>query len=444
MDVTAQALEMALAELATHARQAAADDAVAGVQPSVVVEPETEEQVAAVLRYANDAGLAVIPRGGGSQLTMGAPPRRADIILSMTRMRAIIEHAPNDLTVTAQAGLRLSDLQRALGEASQWLALDPPLDDAATLGGLIATNASGARRLRYGGVRDQIIGVRVALADGTIARGGGKVVKNVAGYDLPKLFTGALGTLGVVLSASFRLYPLPNYRATALLAAESLPALGAVAQRILARPLTPVALDLFSPEGAGTASDAPYLLAVRFESGVRAAVEEQAQVVCSDSVAEGARAQQPLTGEDETHFWQTRAAVWRAPLAAPATTERAGGAECAIKVNLPISETAGWLTEAEARRGEGALALRWQAHAGHGAIIARMAGQPAALVAGVEALRAMASARRGSLVVTDLPPALVGLVDPWGPVSALAVMRQLKERFDPNGILNPGRFVGGI
>ncbi len=437
MDVTAHALESALAQIAPHTRPAGAGDVVAGAQPSVVVEPETEEQVAAVLRYANDAGLAVIPRGGGSQLTLGAPPQRADIILSLARMNQIIEHAPHDLTVTAQAGLPLATLQSALGATQQWLALDPPLTEGATLGGLISTNATGARRLRYGGVRDQIIGVRVALADGTIARGGGKVVKNVAGYDLPKLYTGALGTLGVILSANFRLYPLLPYGATALLEADDLPSLGAVVQRILARPLTPSALDLFSPDAPG----APYLLAVRFESGVHASVEGQAQAVCDAQVAEGAQPRSTLSGADEARFWSVRAARWSIPLAAQADPS---AASATIKVSLPLTAVAGWLVELERARLAGDLAARWQAHAGHGILMARLAAAPEMLIERIEALRQVAIAQRGSLVITNLPPALAGKLDPWGPVAALAVMRRLKQRFDPNGILNPGRFVGGI
>jgi glycolate oxidase FAD binding subunit len=437
MDVTAQALESALAQFAPHTRSAAAGDVVAGARPGVVVEPETEEQVAAVLRYANGAGLAVIPRGGGSQLALGAPPQRADIILSLARMNQIIEHAPHDLTVTAQAGLPLATLQSALGAAQQWLALDPPLAEGATLGGLISTNATGARRLRYGGVRDQIIGVRVALADGTIARGGGKVVKNVAGYDLPKLYTGALGTLGVILSANFRLYPLLPYGATALLEANNLPSLGAVVQRILARPLTPSALDIFSPDAPG----APYLLAARFESGVQASVEGQAQVVCGAPVADGAQPHPTLSGADEARFWSERAERWRGP-----RDEHADPSAliATIKVSLPISAVSDWLVELERVRLAGDLAAHWQAHAGHGIIIASLAAAPEMLIQRIDALRQMAVARRGSLVILDLPPALAGKLDPWGPVAALAVMRRLKQRFDPNGMLNPGRFVGGI
>ena len=433
MDVTAGALESALARIAPHTRPASADDAVLGAQPRVVVEPESEEQVADVLRYANGAGLAVIPRGGGSQLALGNPPRRADIILSMARMNQLVEHAPHDLTVSAQAGMRLADLQRTLGGARQWLANDALLDSAATLGGLIATNASGSRRLRYGGVRDQIIGVRVALADGTIARGGGKVVKNVAGYDLPKLYTGALGSLGVILTANFRLYPLPLFSATATLEAADPGALAAVVGRILAQPLTPSALDIFSPAAPGE----PYMLAARFESGVQAAVETQTRLVSAAPIAEGVQRRDILSGEDEARFWREASARWPLAQATSATT-------ATIKASLPITAVADWLAALEVACADGGLEERWRAHAGHGIIFAQLAATPETLAQRIAALRDAANERRGSLAITDLPAALVGAIDPWGPVAALALMRSLKQRFDPNDILNPGRFVGGI
>jgi glycolate oxidase FAD binding subunit len=440
MDVTAEALESALAQIAPRMRPASADDAVLGAEPRVVVEPEDERQVADILRYANGAGLAVITRGGGSQLAVGNPPRRADIVLSMARLNQLVEHAPHDLTVSAQAGMRLADLQRILGAAGQWLALDPLLDPAATLGGLISTNASGARRLRYGGVRDQIIGVRVALADGTIARGGGKVVKNVAGYDLPKLYTGALGALGVIISANFRLYPLPAFSATARLDASALPALGSVVQRILAQPLTPAALDIFSPAAPG----APYTLAARFESGVREAVETQTHTVSAVPIAEGAQPRDILSGEDDARFWRDADALWREPLSGPAADDTARTAQATIKASLPLTAVAGWLAALEATCADGEMAARWRAHAGHGIVFAQMRAAPETLAERLASLRRDASEWRGSLVITDLPPALVGAIDSWGPVAALKLMQSLKQRFDPNDILNPGRFVGGI
>src|SRR6266550_2600621 len=193
-----------------YVRAATAADAVAGAQPKLVIEPGTERELAEILRLSNEAGLAVIPRGGGTKLGWGNSPARADLILSTVRMTEIIEHAWADLTVTVEAGCTIQRLQETLGQHGQRLALDPLWPEKATVGGVLSTNDSGALRLRFGALRDLIIGVTIALPDGTLASSGGKVVKNVAGYDLPKLFTGAFGTLGVITRATFRLHPLPH------------------------------------------------------------------------------------------------------------------------------------------------------------------------------------------------------------------------------------------
>src|SRR5580692_6114339 len=195
-------------------RAATSADAVCGRQPQLVVEPADEQQLAAVLRLATGAGLAVIPRGGGTKISWGNPPARADIILSTSRLDKMIEHAWADLTVSVEAGCTILKLQSALARHGQRLALDPLWPAQATIGGILSTNDSGSLRLRFGALRDLIIGVTLALPDGTLASSGGKVVKNVAGYDLPKLVTGAYGTLAVITRAFFRLHPLPRFART--------------------------------------------------------------------------------------------------------------------------------------------------------------------------------------------------------------------------------------
>jgi len=181
---------------------------VCGVQAQFVVEPADAQEVARVLRTADDHRVAVIPRGGGTKLAWGNPPERADIVLSMSRMNRVIEHPWADLTVTVEAGCTIGSLQSGLREHGQRLAVDPLWPDLATVGGVLSVNDNGPWRLRFGGLRDLVIGTTLALADGTIASSGGKVVKNVAGYDLSKLATGALGTLGVITTAIFRLHPI--------------------------------------------------------------------------------------------------------------------------------------------------------------------------------------------------------------------------------------------
>jgi glycolate oxidase FAD binding subunit len=431
MTQTAATLHAKLDELAPgQVRPAEAGDAVLGVQPLVVAEPSSAETLVALLAFADGEGLKVLPRGGGTQSGMGFPPAGADIVLSLAALNAIIEHAPHDQTVTVQAGLPVATLQSHLARAGQWLALDPPLRPGATVGGLIATAVAGPRRLRYGGVRDQILGVQVALADGTIARGGGKVVKNVAGYDLPKLFTGSLGTLGVVLSASFRLYPLPSDSRTVCLSLFDLGTLCSGAMSIAASTLTPTAIDILGPRG----DMQPCQLIVRFQSRTERAVTEQVDTLLRlfDPEAEAAIV---LDGPNEEKYWQ-ELDTQDSPDASTSWLD--------LRATLLPGELAGWLPALESGAKEGALTLRWRAHAGHGTVRAHLAGQADALVAAVTALREAAEAARGALVVEEYAPTLIGRIDPWGTPAALDLMRRVKAQFDPHNTLNPGRFVGGI
>ena len=204
-------------------RPGAARDSLEGLLPRWFVEPETAAETAEVLKLCNAAGLRVVTKGGGTKMGWGNPPQSLDVILSTRKLDRIIEHAAGDLTATNCRWATLqrgAALQEKLSERGQWLALDPLWPERATVGGIIATNDSGALRATYGSLRDQLIGVTVVLADGTIARSGGKVVKNVAGYDLPKLFTGSLGTLGVITEATFRLYSFAARQPVGLICPE--------------------------------------------------------------------------------------------------------------------------------------------------------------------------------------------------------------------------------
>src|SRR5882672_2243335 len=193
-----------------HVHAASASDVVAGVQPKLVLVPGNESDLADTFRLVSDAGLAVIPRGGGTKLCWGNPPSRADVVFSTARLNEVTEHAWADLTVSVGAGCTIQTLQETLAQHGQRLALDSLWPEKATVGGVLSANDSGALRLRFGALRDLVIGATLALPDGTLASSGGKVVKNVAGYDLPKLATGAFGTLGVITRAVFRIHPLPR------------------------------------------------------------------------------------------------------------------------------------------------------------------------------------------------------------------------------------------
>jgi glycolate oxidase FAD binding subunit len=416
-----------------HVRSAAGADEIAGVRPSFVVEPASEEEVAAVLAFADRGRLKVLIRGGGTQSGLGFPPTDGDIILSTARLNKLVEHVPHDMTVTAQAGLALTDLQTSLSQAGQRLALDPAL--GTTIGGVIATNASGGRRLRYGGVRDQIIGVHVVLADGTIAKGGGKVVKNVAGYDLPKLFTGSLGTLGVIVSATFRLYPLPAASRTVVLTTEETAWLSDLAMRILDSTLVPTVMDILGSSDLKK----PSTMAVRFEMGEEVAEAQAATLLelASNVSARLAETAQILHGEDEAYFW-SRADKQVA-------FEEDGGVALTMKASILPTEVDHWLSILQHTAQHAQLSASWRAHAGHGLVFARLTGDDdALLISAMETLRQSDQHILGSLVVLDAPVAITRRLDVWGTVPALDVMRRLKSRFDPHATLNPGRFVGKI
>ena len=434
MNLSTQSLQAALESLiGAWIRPAEDGDAIAGVRPQFIVEPGNEEEVASVLALADKEGLRVVIRGGGTQMALGSPPTGADIVLSTARLNQIVEHVPHDLTVTVEAGLPLITLQAALGQANQWLALDPNLDQAATIGGIIATNATGPRRLRYGGVRDQIIGVRVVLPDGTIAKGGGKVVKNVAGYDLPKLFTGALGTLGVIVSATFRLYPLPAASRTVHLTASYLAPLCDLAVQIIGSTLVATAINI-----VGNTTSNTYSMVVRFEMGSEA-VEAQATTLIEMATSKYGDALQSadiLRDEAETHAWSQALQQGDGPHDAQE--------KLMLKVSLLPSDLASWLTELEQVCQRQHLWAGWQAYAGHGIVLVDLSGEESALVEAVPELRRLAAEHQGNVVVTEAAPQLASRIDVWGPVPALEVMRSLKARFDPNGTLNQGRFVGGI
>jgi glycolate oxidase FAD binding subunit len=398
-----------------HVREATPDDAVDGVQPSFVVEPGTIEEISELLRFAADEGLAVSPRGGGTKVSLGNPPRDFDLVLSTARMDEIIEHVPGDQVVRVQAGIKLRDLQEQLAGSNQMLGIDPPEKDAgATVGGIVAANSSGPRRHRYGTMRDLIIGITVVLSDGTVAKAGGKVVKNVAGYDLSKLFTGSLGTLGVIAECNFRLHPKLEAGRTVAVELESTQTAGQAAQAIIHAQIVPSAVELQWGEGAG-------LLSVLIE-GIEPSVEAQAEMASYLLRGFG-----ELTDE------------YPDSIAPP-------GGEVVVKISAPPAELTGVLDstlEACSRRG---VTPSITGHAGIGVTYAALSGGGEEAQAQiVDELREIWSRRGGSVVVRDAPPAFKKKVEVWGPLgSRLELTRRVKQKFDPRGILNPGRFAGGI
>jgi glycolate oxidase FAD binding subunit len=412
--------EAGLREIVTpkHVRAAAASDAVAGAQPSLVAEPGSEQELAKVLKLANAAGLAVIPRGGGTKLEWGNSPTRADLILSTARMNRVLEHAWADLTVSVEAGCSIAKLQDTVAKHGQRLALDALWPERATVGGVLSTNDSGALRLRFGSLRDLVIGVTVALADGTVASSGGKVVKNVAGYDLPKLVTGAFGTLGVITRAIFRLHPLLKETRTISCVAPDV----AEAQRLMLAiqnsSLAHSALQICWGKDMQPRVD---VLLEGTEAGVTAQSVEL-KMMASEARQSGG------IGE-----------VWNGRQELFSRIEGGGHNFAVAKFAMLPAEIAETLVKIAGS------ALRWNVVAqATGIGWVRMNGAPSEIAAALGGLREWLERKQGSLVVVGRAAGMTQ-IDTWGNASdALGLMQAVKRQFDPRGTLNPGRFVGGI
>ena len=405
-----------------HVRAAVANDTIAGAKPKWIVEPGNEEELAKVLRLANGAGLCVIPRGGGTKLDWGNSPTRSDLVLSTSRLDKIIEHAWADMTVTVEAGCTIEKLQSSLAQHGQRLALDVLWPQRATVGGILSANDTGALRLRFGSLRDLIIGVTLALPDGTLARSGGKVVKNVAGYDLQKLATGALGTLGVITRAIFRLHPIPHHSRTLKIAAQNAAEAQRAVHAIQDSKLAHSALQMCLSSSASPRID---ILLEGTESGVKAQQEQLRTLVA------------PLSAEPRaTDSWSARQALYSAFEQNP---DRVAVAKISF-LSSAIAATA----ESIARLAD-AHNLAWgivlQA-IGTGCV--RLEGTASALQTALQTLRKQLEQNGGSLVVHRRPAELASF-DAWGTAGdAFSLMKAIKMLFDPHATLNPGRFVGGI
>jgi glycolate oxidase FAD binding subunit len=407
---------------AGQVRAADASDAIAGVLPQWVIAPGSEQELAKILKLGNEAGLAVIPRGGGTKLAWGNPPRRAEVVISTARLNAVLEHAWSDLTVTVQAGCTIKQLRETLAQHGQRLALDPLWPGRATVGGVVSANDSGALRLSFGSLRDLIIGVTLALPDGTLAKSGGKVVKNVAGYDLPKLVTGALGTLGVITQATFRLHPLPKDSRTISCLARDV----GEAQRLL--------LAIQSSKLAHSAAQ------VRFVESVQPQVD-----VLFEGTAAGvaAQAQQLKAILAPNAAIDPGAAVWNARQELY-SAGKDNEASCAV---VKLSILPGQIAEAyqEIARIAAAHGVRFSTVIqATGIGTGYFEAAPQEIVIALRLLSTKLAAMGGSLTIAHRPAAMPSM-DAWSEAGdALALMRAVKQQFDPKSTLNPGRFVGGI
>jgi glycolate oxidase FAD binding subunit len=394
--------------------------------PAPEIAPATVAEVSAVLR--DTGGLAVVARGGGTKSGWGAPPRRRDLVVDLRRLDRIVDHAAGDMVVQVQAGVRLDRLAAALAQVGQQWAVDSPSYDdgttsgAGSVGGALAVGLAGPRRLRYGGVRDLLLGITMVRADGAVASAGGRVVKNVAGYDLGKLLCGSYGTLGLIVEATLRLHPLPAETTWATVTTADMPRAYAAVRTLVGGRYAPTAVEIDRP-GRGT----PVTVAARFDGTVgAAAARAQAAAVSVGGVA-----------VDGPPGWFGR---WP------------GGPDgTLVEVVFPpaaLVDVVG-LVDAAAG-GRGTVALRGSA--GTAALQLALSPEPAEGLAGdsvagfLAVLREGLAAYGGHAVVRHGPEPVRRAVDVWGPVppGVLALMRRVKDQFDPEHRLAPGCVVGGI
>ena len=391
--------------------------------PSKLMHPGDADDAARGLRLCDLTPASVAVWGGGTQMRLGTPPRRYDVAFSSERMTRLLEYEPADLTCRVEAGMRLSQLQATLGAQGQRLPLDPPHPERATVGGMVAANSNGLGRARYGTVRDWVIGIAVAYPSGKVARAGGRVVKNVAGYDLMKLHIGALGTLGVVAEVNLKVQALPEREATLLghfEAATPAVAAGLRLARSYLSPSAAIVLDRRALWECGLTADWRWTLALKLEGYGREveAARDQASGVIRDA---GGRVEGV---EPPAAFWAA-ARDWSAP----------DGDVVLLRGIAPLASIPA-LTAAVPP--EAAVIIQPAA----GVVDLRVT--PPAAASTLQRLRAQAG-DEGQVVVISAPASVKSSLDVWGPPPpGLSIMRALKQALDPNGILNPGRFVGGL
>jgi glycolate oxidase FAD binding subunit len=397
-------------------RPAGDADLIAGVPARFVATPGSTGEAAAILRAAAEHQLTVVARGAGTKQDWASPPRQVDLVVDTRRLTGVVEHAAGDLIAVVRAGTGIEELRDKLAPAGQQLALDAPL--GATVGGTVAVNTSGPRRMLYGTVRDLLIGVTVVRADGVIARAGGKVVKNVAGYDLGKLITGAYGTLGLVTECAFRLHPLPVAGAYVSRRVDGPRQAGRLVAAVLGAQVVPGALEVNAPPDGGVE------VAVLLEG-------------TAGGVTARAAATSALLGGDATA--STSAPEWWS-----AYPWRPG--DVGLKLTGALSGVPDLLAAARATADRHGVPVTVRGSAGTGVLYAGLPGaaRPEAVAEIVDELRGAAGEAGGHAVVLTAPAAVRERVDLWGPVDGLDLMRRVKRQFDPDARLAPGRFVGGI
>jgi glycolate oxidase FAD binding subunit len=418
--------------------------AIDGHAPKSVVYPKSPEQVAAVLMCAAHHDLAVIPCRSATKLSIGNLPRRYDVALSLKNLNNVWHYEPADLTVSVEAGIKLGDFAQLIARNGLWLPLDPPGGARSSLGGILATNATGQLRQFYGAPRDMVVGMKIATTEGKIIKAGGRVVKNVAGYDLTKLLIGSYGSLGVIVEANLKLFPLPAERATFAFRVPTLEAARDLRRRIVNSPLTPMRMVLMNAEAEGLLAEGVQGAGSKGEwaiwveaGGTQRVLERYARSLEELGRAAGATS---LESEEAERGW---ARIADCPSWLGADVPRL----VILRASLPIAASEDFVNRAqqEAERPNSRLAVFAQTGVGVVHLCWLDASDISGMVTAIENLRRTANEMLGALVVERCGPEIKSRVDVWGaPGNDFEIMHKVKQAWDPKGILSPGRFVGRL
>lgn len=410
--------------------------AIDGVEPRVVVTPADPEGVAAVLEYAHRAKLSVVPAGGLSQQHIGATPERIDILLRTTRLAAVEHYDAGDLTIGIGAGATIAQLNSLIAQHRQILPVEVADPERTTVGGLLATNSHGPLKHAFGGARDWLIGVRFATADGKLAKAGGRVVKNVAGYDLMKLLIGSYGTLAVVVGASFKLFPAPRRTRTYVSQFRTLEEALAFRWHVMESPLSPLTLELVSPHAQVVTTGNPDALQQGWRVLLRASGSNAVLARYRAEIADGVE----IEGDKESQLWRALAQF-------PDKVFESSQNAMLIRLDLPPTEIANALRVAERAASDNNFVVATIGRVGMGAMLLAfcpIAVDPPGVVQYANAISYLRGAlsRHASAVVLRCPLEAKRHFSVWGSSPTdIEAMKSVKRALDPNDILNRGRFL---
>ncbi|MDN4523049.1 FAD-binding oxidoreductase [Fictibacillus sp. NE201] len=407
----------------------------------ITVFPQTEEEIQGILEYAGEHDKKIAIQGSGSKRGFGGQTDKADILLSLSKYKGIVEHTVGNMTITVKAGTTFHELQTYLAQHQQRVSLDPAWPEHATIGGIVASNESGPKRLGYGSSRDVVIGLRLVYPDGSIIRSGGKVVKNVAGYDMNKLFIGSMGTLGVVSEVVLKLRPLAKYESLVLLTFPdgNLETVRLFANSLLESVLEPVALELLNPAlSEKLTGNKVYTLAISFED-VENAVHYQEEFVKRISPSQ---THMEILQQEKAHaFWE------RFCILKPNGIQSSAEPETTVTVKISVTnlDVLQVLKESDLLQDSHNLVIHGHGGLGHGLCQVILEGTGDDILRAITYLRQFAESLNGYLIVTHLPFALRQQISVWGnQPSYFYLLEGIKAKVDPKRILNHKRFVGGI